>query len=70
MTVLVGAVSLIALTVHSHLEQLGYGPLARMGSCLVIITALWVPASALLLRKEIPNLRQGLKDRRARKSAA
>jgi O-antigen/teichoic acid export membrane protein len=70
MTMLVGAVSLVALTVHSHLEQLGYGPLARMGSCLVIISALWIPASAFLLRKEIPNLRQGLKDRRARKSAA
>lgn len=70
MTMLLAAVALVALGVGWQLEQLGYGALTRMSACLVTIAALWLPASALLLRKEIPELRRQLEERRARRSAS
>lgn len=69
MTALVAVISLVALGASIWAGELGYGALARMGICLVTIVALWLPSSAMLLRKEIPRLRQGLKNRRARRSA-
>jgi O-antigen/teichoic acid export membrane protein len=49
----------------SWVGSAGGGPLARMAAAVVTIGALWLPASALLLRDEIPRLREGLRNRRA-----
>jgi len=62
-------VSLVAVYVNLQLEISGHGALTRMTVCLATIVALWLPASAIMLRQEIPRLRQGIANLRARRSA-
>lgn len=68
-SLLVLFVSLVAMDVNLRLETSGHGALTRMSVCLVTIIALWLPTSAIMLRQEIPRLRQGIANRRARRSA-
>ena len=62
-------VSLVAVYVNLQLEVSGHGALTRMTVCLATIVALWLPVSAIMLRQEIPRLRQGIANLRARRSA-
>lgn len=64
-SLLVAAASLAGLGVAETIGSHGGGALARMAGAVGTITAVWLPASALLLRDEIPRLRAGLRARRA-----
>ncbi len=69
-TLFVATVTLATVEVTQWFGEAGYGPLVRMAAGLCVAIGLWAPGAALLLRHEIPRLRQGLEDRRARRQAA
>jgi O-antigen/teichoic acid export membrane protein len=68
-TLFVAAVTLTTVEVTGWLGEAGYGALVRMAAGLCLVIVLWVPGAALLLRREIPRLRDGLEARRAQRRA-
>ncbi len=69
-TLLLAVVGLVGLQVTGWLDDAGHGALVRMAAGIVVIAALWAAGAAALLKDELPRLRQGLEDRRARRQAA
>lgn len=66
-SVLVACVTLVANMETQWLSDAHFGAIARLAAASGTILLLWLPVSFVLLRKEIPRLRQELADRRARR---